>query len=198
MIGAILQVSVSCKTEALPADTKAKLPAELKKKLKGKIQANYTFTDKGGLHVLALTRDSTRLPEGSDRIDLQAVQFVSNGNIWNQEWIIKDFLPCQDLDIDADFILPLTSFSDLDSNGNTETTVAYKVACLGGVDPKPTKAILRQGNVKYAARGESLVTIEGTPPFGGAFTLEPNLDNIPAFKAHLTLIWKKAAGVVPQ
>jgi hypothetical protein len=171
------------------------MPESIRKNLHGEIQAKYRFLDKTGPHILALTRKSVKLPDGTDKIALQALQYDSSASVWRQEWVINDNLSCKDLDIDAKFLVPLTSISDKDSNGIAETSVAYHLACLGGIDTKPTKAILRQGQSKYGVRGESLVQIEGTPSFGGSFTADNSLDKNPALKAHLISIWKKAAGV---
>ncbi len=194
---ALLPFGLTCKTSAIASDSAKGLPAQIKKDLQGTIEAKYSFTDKIGQHVLALTRDSSRLPDGTDNITLQASLYRFFENSWKQEWVIRDFLQCKDLDIEADFFIPLTSFSDLDSNGITETTVAYRLVCAGGIDTKPTKVIMRQGTKKFAVRGESLVRIEGALPFGGKFALEPNLDQSPAFKEYLTAVWNKAAGVNP-
>jgi hypothetical protein len=85
----------------------------------------------------------------------------------------------------------------LDTDGIAETTVAYQVQCAGGIDPIPTKAIMREGDAKYAIRGESIIRIKGVAPFGGDFTPDPTLDKYPVFKTHLVSIWKKAAGIDP-
>lgn len=170
------------------------IPIAIRKTLKGRVVATTVFTDKLGTHSLVLTRDSSKSPDGSGKVTLQARQYVTAAPKWKLEWTINDKLICHGLDSDADFILQLVSVSDLDSNGIKETTVAYHLACLGGLDPKPTKAILRQGKSKYAVRGESLVKTDGGIPSGGTFTPDSSLEKAPAFKEHLISTWKRAAG----
>lgn len=174
-------------------ETAFSVPESIRPKLNGEIQAKYRFRDKSGPHVLALTRTSARLSDGTEKISLQALQYDSSASGWRQEWVINDNLSCKDLDIDAEFLISLTSISDKDSNGIGETTVVYHLACLGGIDTKPTKAIMRQGKLKFAVRGESLVQIEGTPSFGGNYIADPSLDKEPELKSHLISVWKMAA-----
>lgn len=187
----------TCLAQSITVETAFSVPESIRPKLNGKIQAKYRFRDKLGSHVLVLKRTKARLSDGTDKITLHALQYDSSATVWRSEWVIQDNLSCKDLDIDAEFLIPLTSISDIDSNGIAETTVAYHLACLGGIDTKPTKAILRQGKLKHAVRGESLIQFEGAPSFGGIFTADPSLDKSPAFKSHLISIWKKAAGVQP-
>ena len=178
-------------------DTTSILPATVKAKLKGSLKGKFAFTDRVGPHFLVLTRQAMTLANGMDNVSIQASQFLLSGSIWKQEWVINDNLSCQGLDLEADFIYSLTTFSDIDSNGLAESTVAYHLSCEGGIEPKPTKAILRQGTAKYAVRGESLIKIEGAAPYGGTFTADSSLEAKPAIKQFLVSIWKKAAGVGP-
>jgi hypothetical protein len=186
-------IYTACTAQPIIIETALDIPKSILPKLKGEISAKYRFKDKLGAHFLVLTREATKISDGTDKIALQAIQYDSSNSAWTQEWVINDILSCKDLDLDAEFSVPLTSISDKDSNGIAETTVAYHLACLGGIDTKPTKSIMRQGQTKFAVRGESLVQIEGTPPFGGSFTADPSLDAKPALKAHLVAIWKKAS-----
>jgi hypothetical protein len=59
----------------------------------------------------------------NERINLKAIQFLNINANWKQEWVIKDFVNCQNLDISGDFVLECLSFSDLDLNGQVETTI---------------------------------------------------------------------------
>ena len=180
------------KRGSIELDTTSAVPEILLKGLNGSITGTYLFKDKLGSHALLLLRKNKTLKNKLDNISLQAMQFSLKDSSWGQEWIIKDNLLCEGLDLDADFIKSLTRITDLDSNGIAETTVAYHLACLGGIDTKPTKVIMRQGKEKYAIRGESIVKIEGSKPFGGSFVSDKSLDLKPTFKWHLMEIWKIA------
>ncbi len=176
-------------------DTSLSVPRQVIAKADGKIEGKYSFSDKKGNHLLILTRTAHSKSDGSIFVRLQAIQFLNMGQDWIEEWTIKDFLNCEGLDIDADFLTSLTSISDLDANGIDESTVAYRVACFGGLDPRPTKVIMREGTKKYAIRGESLMQIGGQPPYGGDFKADSTLDSIPIFRKYLLAIWKKAANI---
>ncbi|MEO7425616.1 MAG: hypothetical protein ABI036_10545 [Fibrobacteria bacterium] len=171
------------------------IPDPVKAKFKDRIKANFSFDDKVGRHTLVLTKDSTRSKDGSEKIEIQAEQYLSKGPTWNLEWAIKDYQVCNGLDIAADFFTSLTSVSDLDENGVAESSVAYHISCSGDVEPETIKVVMRQGKEKFAIRGESLVQIKGMPPEGGTFVLDRKLEAKPVFKEHLLAIWKKAAGV---
>jgi hypothetical protein len=188
-------ICTACSAQPITIETTFDIPKSIIPNIKGKLSAKFRFKDVSGSHFLALTRQSTKLSDGTDKITLQALQYDSSNSGWKQEWVINDNISCKDLDLDAEFIVPLTSISDKDSNGVAETSVAYHLACLGGIDTKPTKAIMRQGQLKYAVRGESLVQIEGTPSFGGTFAADSSLDKKPELKSHLISIWKMAAKV---
>lgn len=179
----------------ISVDTASIVPATVKAKLKGKIKGKLAFSDKLGAHILVLTRLGQVFPDGTEKVSIHASQFQFSGGTWKQEWIINDNLSCKDLDLEVDFIYELTTISDIDTNGMAESTVVYHLSCQGGIEPKPTKAILKQGIAKYAVRGESLIQIKGTAPYGGTFTADSTLDAKPAIKRFLVSIWKRAAGV---
>ena len=83
----------------------------------------------------------------------------------------------------------------MDHNKIVETSIAYFLICTGAVAPKPTTAIMRQGESEYVVSGESLVRIDAKTSFGGTYAAEKDLDAQPEFKSFLIAVWKKAAGV---
>jgi hypothetical protein len=54
---------------------------------------------------------------------------------------------------------------------------------------------MRQGEVKYAVRGESFIRVDEKTSYGGTFKTDKQLDLVPNFKTHLISVWKKAAGI---
>ncbi|GEM_PF-854672 len=176
-------------------DTTAAIPDLLRAAIKGAVQQKFRFHDKAGIHLLILSRDSTELKDGTDEYTLKAAQYALQGSAWNREWVIQDFLSCYEVDRVAEFLPHLTAFSDLDSNGVAETAVAYQTACFGDVSPRSTKAILRQGDAKFAVRGDSRVQVGAEEYDGGIPQTDAALDAHPAFKSYLASIWERAAGV---
>jgi hypothetical protein len=179
-----------CATE----DASSKIPEEIKAQIPQNIIYSKQFSDKTGQHILLLIKEHKTMPEGKENISLKAFQFVNNDSKWIQEWIIKDFVDCQNLDIEGDFMTDLVSITDLDSNGICETTVAYSLICSGDVSPKVVKVIMRQGNLKYAVRGESLIKIDKNTQYGGEYKTDDKLKAYPVFMDFMVAKWKKAAG----
>ncbi len=171
------------------------IPEKIRNQVMSPIIDSIWFKDDLGEHCILISNSFSQASEGIDTRTLSAVQFLSNGNSWTKEWQIKDWVNCEGLDLEARFLRDLFTFTDLDSNGIIETTVAYYLICTGGVAAKPTKVIMRQGDTKYAVRGESFVYIDDTYQLGGTFKADECLNAKPVIKEHLIEIWKKAANL---
>jgi hypothetical protein len=153
------------------------------------------FEDSLGKHILVLLRSYLNSADKNEKILLKAIQFKFDSLQWKQEWKVWDFVECQNLDIQGEFLTHLTSVTDLDENKTFETTIAYQMICTGDISPKITKVIMRQGKFKYAVRGESLVKIGKDVKYGGTFKPDKALYEVPQFKSFLIEKWKKAAGI---
>lgn len=179
------------------------IPEAVASKITDDVSRSYRFTDRKGIHVLVLTSSRSRI-EDSDKWELRAIQFVNTDDQWMEEWRIRDWVYCPDLDIDAKFLPEFFTFTDLDKDGITETTVSYSLLCTGAVEPSTIKTIMREGEDKYAVRGESLIKVESPIPgkkgieAGGTYKADWTLDSRPEFKNHLISVWKKAAGVTKK
>lgn len=56
---------------------------------------------------------------------------------------------------------------------------------------------MRQGEAKYAVRGESFVRIDDRISYGGEFKSDESLDGKLRFKKFMVKKWKQAAGNFP-
>jgi len=162
--------------------------------INGKVVLGKKVHDALGEHVLLLTEKSTASPNGRvEHIELVATYYDQVAGNWTAGWTIKDGVDCPGLDSAAAFFADATTITDLDKDGNAEVTVAYKTFCGGGIDSSTVKVILRQGQQKFAIRGESLVQFKGQLPFGG--TSKPDkalLDrDKSAFKHHMEKVWRQ-------
>ncbi len=141
--------------------------------------------------MLVLTEKPTRSKDGHvSRIDLNATYYGRTGQQWTSDWAINDFVNCSGLDSKASFFPDATTITDIDNDGKPEITVAYQLFCGGGADPSTVKVILRQGDTKYAIRGE-LTRLPGRPKSAGSRTPDPTLlqpANAPFLK-HLESVW---------
>jgi hypothetical protein len=176
-------------------DTISTLPIGIKLQESEELKLALQFADSRGTHIIALLRSHIKYSDENEKIVLKAIQFKFESRQWIPEWKIWDFVECQHLDIQGEFLTNLTSITDLDSNKIFETTVAYQMICTGDVSPKTTKVIMRQGEVKYAVRGESLITIGKDVKYGGTFEPDKALNEVPKFKTFIIEKWKTAAGI---
>lgn len=177
-----------------PADTLEQIPEKLKSDIHDSIVCYKRFTDTLGRHIVFLTRSHKVAADGKETISLKVLQFSELDSNWTREWIIKDWVDCRNLDIEAYFHKDSFRLTDLDSNGILETSVAYAMTCTGGIEPKSTKVIMRQGETKYAVRGQSLVRISDDVVYGGEFKVDAMLKDDPRFYEFLLNTWKTVAG----
>lgn len=165
------------------------------------IPANFNYVrrivDGQGEHVLQLTRDEKVSPSNPDSgrneyIRLKATYFTKVGRGWIQDWTVMDYVDCPGMDIDGDFFYRAITVTDLNRDGLAEVTLPYHLFCGTGVDPHSLKVIMREGVLKYAVRGESIIRERGMPPMGGGRTFDKSLDSpdLVPYKYHLDKVWK--------
>lgn len=158
----------------------------------GKVVSVTRVIGKADEKILVLTEKPTKSANGRiERIDLNASYYAKAGQQWKSDWAINDFVNCPGLDSKASFFPDATTVTDIDGDGKPEITVAYQLFCGGGVEPLTVKVILRQGETKYAIRGESMIRLPGQAPIGENRTPDPALlqpANAPFLK-HLESVW---------
>jgi len=202
----ILLGAQACNAEAdigKPLAIDAKVLASENIRIDGRIAAAYRISDRDGEHILVLSRKSGPSPAAPksgrvERIDLAAAYYQrSTSGGWKQAWTIRDASDCPGLDVEGDFFLAHVGFTDVNKDGAAEVTVPYRLFCGGAIEPSTVKVILRDGPVKLAIRGESLVKVQqgGVEAFGGehkhdAALLKPERA---AYKQHLDAVWAKVS-----
>ncbi len=161
--------------------------------MRGTLVYAMRITDRLGQHALTLEREDRSTTE-STRIEfrkLTAKYYLKDNKGWHRQWSVVDFVDCPGLDSVADFYLSSVGVSDLNGDGVAEVTIPYHTFCGGGVDSHTVKIILRDGEKKFAVRGESRVSIPGEEPFGGEHIYDKAL-SMPEngrFKQHLSKVW---------
>jgi hypothetical protein len=163
----------------------------------GTVVSGLRIRDSNGEHVLVLARQAGPSPSRPksgrvEHIELRATFYVHAGAAWNPEWTIHDVVDCPNLDSAADFFPKAVTFTDLNSDGRVETTVAYHMFCGGGIDTHTVKVILREGATKLAIRGESRMFYPGQEAFGGEHQYDKALlqPDRAAYKRHMDRIWE--------
>ena len=124
---------------------------------------------------------------------LRVTYYARSGNNWVQEWVIRYFVDCPGLDHEAEFFPDSVTVTDLNANGKAEVTVAYSLFCGGGIDPSTLKVIMREGPLKFAMRGTTIIQTPGNAPFGGEANYDQSLDKAEnsAFKKHIMAVREK-------
>lgn len=90
-------------------------------------------------------------------IDAKAMSGDSN----EKKWSLKDYVSACDLDIMLDIIPESFEAIDLFNDNNKVVLFAYKIGCVGGIDPVDVKYFAFYKGKKYALRGQEMF-IEST------------------------------------
>ena len=147
----------------------AQLPAL--EKPPGELLEAKRWTDALGENVLVICRtkpvskpETDVNMEESTSVKLFARQYVRAGRGQYQElWRLQDGIEDCPFDLDLGPLPGSTSITDLDHDGQTETTLVYKLACRSDVSPSDLKLIMREGKTKYALRGYTVVQYDSVP-----------------------------------
>lgn len=90
-------------------------------------------------------------------------QYVRKQGTYTELWRLQD----GESDCPVDLILGpasnSTAVTDLDHNGQSETTLLYALGCRGDVSPDDLKLVMHEGAAKYALRGSTVVQFDSVP-----------------------------------
>ena len=131
---------------------------------KGTIVQGKKWKDSKGINILVLTTaevkyEKTQQGEFGDedgKTELYAYHFILKDTPQLQ-WKIYDFVGWCGLDVICEFYKNSLTITDLDNDGEAESTFLYAQACKGDVSPNGKKLIMHEGITKYAIRGASLL-----------------------------------------
>jgi len=114
---------------------------------------NKTWTDDSGEHNLVIEKGFTK----NNSVEYLSVKQVTGGNV---DWVLNDYVNDCEVDINLDVITKSIEISRSFSNGGTTVLFAYKIGCIGGLDPVTVKYFAYKNGVKYALRGEEHIIVE--------------------------------------
>ena len=148
--------------------TAAQLPPL--EKLPGQLLEARRWTDAGGENVLVVYRTKPVSKPGTDTdMESQSVQLHARqyrraaGGQYQELWRLRDGIEDCPFDLDLGPLPGSTAVTDLDHDGQTETTLVYKLACRSDVSPSDLKLIMHEGAAKYALRGYTVVQYDSVP-----------------------------------
>ncbi|MGI4869749.1 MAG: M949_RS01915 family surface polysaccharide biosynthesis protein [Janthinobacterium lividum] len=154
----------------------AQIPAA--QRLPGKLTEAWRWQDANGenLLVVYLTGPRPDVPldprarnDGDDgyqeqQQQLAARQYVRQpGQPYRELWHLRDEVRHCAFDLDLALLPHTTTVTDLDHDGQTETTLLYFQECRSDVSPDDLKLILHEGTTKYALRGYTVVQFDSVP-----------------------------------
>lgn len=135
---------------------------------------NKKWSDRSGEHFLVMMKGKLKRTAS----EYLLVKQVTNNK---QDWILNDYVIDCDNDIVLDVIDRSIEVRGGGSDGDSMVLFAYRIGCVGGIDPVSVKYFAYRDGVKYALRGEERIILEGesfggdAPPVPG-FNLKNNKD----------------------
>ncbi|TGE05329.1 M949_RS01915 family surface polysaccharide biosynthesis protein [Hymenobacter fodinae] len=160
----------------------AQVPAALR--LPGKLLEAWRWTDANGQNLLVVFRKgpsaekTTKYTDEEAYVELFARQYVQRAGSWQELWRLQDAVHNCPFDLWLGPLPGSTSVTDLDDNGQSETTLIYKLTCRSDVSPSDLKLIMHEGAAKYALRGQMVVAYDSVPVSQRAPTNPCCLDTI--------------------
>jgi hypothetical protein len=162
----------------------------------GKIIKSATWTDSLGTNYLLITQTGAypiepRTNRNCDddycnSAELYGYHYVDDGNRVRRLWKIQDFVKGCSYDITLDYLQGSLEITDLDSDGISETSFLYRLACRSDVSGADMKLMMHEGTPKYAIRGSTR-----TPYEPGEMRIDPAFNKAPArFQEYAVERWK--------
>lgn len=165
----VASASDSSSRRAVPL---AQVPAALR--MPGKLLEAWRWTDANGENMLVVFRKGpilekvTKYTDEESSVELFARQYVQRAGSWQELWRLQDAVRNCPFDLWLGPLPGATSVTDLDGDGQSETTLVYKLTCRSDVSPSDLKLILHEGAAKYALRGQMVVAYDSIPVSGRA------------------------------
>ncbi|GAB2789087.1 hypothetical protein GCM10027175_29550 [Hymenobacter latericoloratus] len=128
------------------------------------------WQDSRGENLLLITRrgpfheKTTEYTDEESGVELFARQYVRQAaGRWQELWRMQDAIRNCAFDMWLGPLPGSTSITDLNADGETETTLVYQLTCRSDVSPSNLKLIMHAGRRKYALRGQTIVQYDSVP-----------------------------------
>jgi hypothetical protein len=95
--------------------------------------------------------------------ELMVRQYVRKQGAYTELWRLQDGVYNCPVDLILGPASHSTTITDLDQNGQSETTFIYALGCRGDVSSDDLKLVMHEGKEKYALRGNIVVQVDSTP-----------------------------------
>lgn len=124
-----------------------------------------SWVDGSGKHSLVVEKEITKDQTGEH---LSVKQLTKD----NVDWILNDYVNDCDLDIKLDIVTDSVEVNKTFYDGVGTVLFAYKIGCVGGLDPVTVKYFAYKNGVKNSLRGEEHIII-GDDGYGGEILPKP-------------------------
>ena len=141
------------------------------------------WNDSSGKHILIIDKKLYSIDGG---MTLLVKQITGNST----DWTLKDFVRNCDEDIKLVIVPDSVEVNKTFSDGVGTVLFAYKIGCVGGIDPVTVKYFAFKDGVKYSLRGEEHIIV-GSEGFGGEKAPVPdfNLKNDKSLLKYMVGKW---------
>lgn len=89
-------------------------------------------------------------------VQLFVRQYVRRGEGYQILWQLRDAVRSCPAEMNLGLLPGASSVTDLDTDGQTETTLLYSCNCHGDTSPATLKLVMHEGSAKYALRGSAI------------------------------------------
>ncbi|MCS2169617.1 hypothetical protein MUU46_04675 [Scandinavium sp. TWS1a] len=146
------------------------------------IISNTKWEDNSGEHLLVIEKGS------NDNGEHLSVKQVTKGK---DDWVLNDYVNDCEVDINLNVIKESIEVNSSFNDGEGTVLFAYKIGCIGGIDPVTVKYFAYKNGVKYSLRGEEHIIVENGS-YGGENPPIPdcNLKNDKRLLNYMLKKWK--------
>lgn len=146
------------------------------------IISNTKWKDNSGEHLLVIEKGINSNGE------YLSVKQVTKGK---DDWVLNDYVNDCEVDINLNVIKESIEINSSFTDGEGTVLFAYKIGCIGGIDPVTVKYFAYKNGVKYSLRGEEHIIVENGS-YGGENPPVPdwNLKNNKSLLNHMLNKWK--------
>ena len=161
---------------------------------RGVVEKAISWTDQLGTHIAVFSSLESRAGHARQLRVTHALQDGS-GAVAIVRTVSDGITDCDEGDLTVQFVMPTIAVTDLDRDGHSELTFAYRMNCTTDVSPSDVEVIVLDQDTTYALRGHAALEAMGPDPArASTFAADPAEARWPApLLAHAKTAW----GMVP-
>ncbi|WP_292991983.1 M949_RS01915 family surface polysaccharide biosynthesis protein [Pantoea sp.] len=140
------------------------------------------WSDNSGKHTVIIDKQLDSKGGGENLL----IKQITNNR---EDWILRDYVRGCEEDVKLDVVVNSIEVNKSLSDDIGTVLFAYKIGCVGGIDPVTVKYFAFRNGMKYSLRGEEHIIV-GSDGFGGEKAPAPDF-NLRNDKSLLEYMMKK-------